>query len=186
MTSHDRRMKGPIPEFVTRYSSMESARRKHNLEGGPSADVAFDYDPPAVGLDQMPGNGETQSSASGLEGARCIDAVEALENPLLLCLGDADSSVGDSDRDLAVAGRCLDRNPPARRRVLHGVVKKVLEHLLQPARIAHNARQPWRAVHRKGNVFVSNFQPGCFHSGLDHLLNCHCAEFQLQLSGLGL
>src|SRR5438034_247326 len=77
MTSHDRRLKGPIPEFVTRYSSMESARRKHNLEGGPSADVAFDFDPPAVGLDQMPGNGETQSSPSGLAGARCIDAVEA-------------------------------------------------------------------------------------------------------------
>src|SRR6266566_506119 len=117
MTSHDRRLKGPIPEFVTRYSSMESAGWKHNLEGGPSADLAFDFYPAAVSLDQMPGNGETQPGPSRLAGAGCVYAVEALENPPLLCFGDADSGVGDSDRDLAVAGRCLDCNAPARRRV---------------------------------------------------------------------
>ena len=68
------------------------------------ADFAVDPDAAAVDLNEMLGDGETKAGAAGFARARGIDAIEALENPRLVGLGNADTGVGDRKNDVGVAG----------------------------------------------------------------------------------
>lgn len=74
---------------------------------------------------------ETEARAARLAGAGRVDAVEALEDALLVLVGDADALVGHGDLDELSAGRGHPAggyaHPGAGRGVVHGVLDEVAE-----------------------------------------------------------
>ena len=57
---------------------------------------------------------------------------ELFEDRFLVFLGDADAGVGDGDDHRAITQSCLDLDPPALRRELHGVGQKIDQESASP------------------------------------------------------
>ena len=74
-------------------------------------------------------------------------------------LRDADAVVGDGRDDLAVGDRHGDRDHPAVRAELHGVVEEVDEHLAEPRRVAADQRDDSRDVVLEGHALAVGEQP---------------------------
>lgn len=76
-------------------------------------------------------DGQPQTGSPGGAGAGGVDAVEALEDALLVLVGDADALVGDGDLDEVPAGRGhpphRDADPGAGRGVVDGVLHEVAQ-----------------------------------------------------------
>lgn len=70
--------------------------RQGEKERGAEADRAVDPDAPAVTLDEMAGDGETEPAPRST-GARLIDLVEPLKNALLVLGRDASPRIGDAE-----------------------------------------------------------------------------------------
>ncbi len=91
-------------------------------------------------LDEMLGDGEAKSGAAGFARARGIDAIKALENPRLVRLGNSDACVGNRENNVGVARLGIQRDAPARQRVLRGVIEQVLQDFGETAAIAGDVR----------------------------------------------
>src|SRR5690348_1865662 len=68
------------------------------------AHVAIDPQTAAMHLDEVLGDGQTETGAAGFAGARDIDAVEAFEDARLVGFGDTDAGIRDRKNDLGSAG----------------------------------------------------------------------------------
>ena len=80
----------------------------------PSPGVARHPDPPPVELDDLARQREAEAGALGAGRRGAPAALEGLEDPLALGLGDPDAGVGDRHLDLAVRDRAR-RSRPSRR-----------------------------------------------------------------------
>src|SRR5260370_17026383 len=100
-----------------------------------AADFTVDPDAAAMHLDDVLGDGETESGAAEFAGARGIHAVEAFENARLVGFGDADAGIRDGKYDFAIARLRTDDNLATRKRVLQAVFEHIL-HNLAPTRPA--------------------------------------------------
>lgn len=79
--------------------------RQPQGEGGALVLGAPHGDLPAVRGGHVLHDRQPQSRTAGGTGASGVDAVEALEDALLVLVGDADALVGDGDLDVLPAGR---------------------------------------------------------------------------------
>ena len=79
------------------------------------ARLAPDRDLSAVVSADVLDDGQSQSGTTGGPRTGGVDAVEALEDPRLLALGDALALVGDRDLDQLIRGTHADRHPGAGR-----------------------------------------------------------------------
>src|SRR6266851_2729471 len=108
--------------------------------------LAGDVEPPAMSVDDVLDDRQTQSGTSHRAGARRIDAVEALGETRQMFATNALAVIAHRDGDERWPGgpaidprRYFDRR--ALVTVFDSVVEKVLEHLRQLVRLAHNLRQ---------------------------------------------
>src|SRR5262245_30615672 len=81
------------------------ASRGRDAERGAAIDLAAHRDRAAMQLDQIRHQGETDARALVRAGARAFDAVETLEHPRLLVLGDTDARIADAELDATVRRR---------------------------------------------------------------------------------
>src|SRR5665647_1598341 len=102
-------------------------RRKAHGEGRAVARLAPDRDLSAVVGTDVLDNGQSQTGATRGSGPSGVDAVEPLENPRLLALGNALALVGDRDLDKLIRRTHADRYPGARRGVVDGVADEVAD-----------------------------------------------------------
>ena len=79
-----------------------------------------------MGLHDVAGDREAQAGAAGFAGTGGVYPVKALENSLLLCLGDSNTRVGNGDHDMAIRAGRRNVNFSAGGRILQGVVEKIL------------------------------------------------------------
>ena len=99
-----------------------------------------------VTLDDLGGDGEAETRAAGLAGARLVHAVEALENTAPVGLGNADAVVRNLHPDrfsLAAGG---DADMAAVGRIFDGVAKDVEHDLLDAPAVAHDEGQIFTVV----------------------------------------
>ena len=127
------------------------------------------------------------SSRLALAGARSVDLVEALEDPLLVRLRHADAVVGDREPDPIVERLPADPHLAAGMAVLHRVVGQVEERLAEPAGIGQARGSPVlgaRQAAARGTSRRSATGPmRATHVGHD-LLGVERLERQLRLARL--
>src|SRR6185369_2933830 len=92
----------------------------------------------AVQLDDMLDDGQAESGAPFLAASAGIDPVETLEESRNTGSGDARAGVTDRNADELILFNCLDRDVPALRRVLDGIVQQIDQHLLKPPLVSHD------------------------------------------------
>src|SRR5207247_9206279 len=87
-----------------------SGRRdgQRDRERGAAALLRIDPDPPAMLLDDVPGDRQSQPGPAATD-PDAVDLVEALEDPGLICLRDADAVILDGPGHVRVARP--DRHP---------------------------------------------------------------------------
>src|SRR6185369_10419727 len=100
--------------------------------------VVFRPDRAAVQLDDMLDDGQPESGAPFLAASAGIDPVETLEESRNTGSGDARAGVSDRNADELILFNCLDRDAPALRRVLDGIVQQIDQHLLKPPLVSHD------------------------------------------------
>src|SRR4029079_1234461 len=115
--------------------------RQLHAHGGADVDRALEPDPAAVALDDRLGDRQPEAGPGdgALERARAAE--EALEQLLLLVLGEADAGVLDLDQGNAVRRREAHLDAAARRRALERFRDEVVEHLREPRGIALQRRR---------------------------------------------
>src|SRR5579859_4485823 len=89
------------------------------------ARFAFEPDPSAVALDDGAGDREAQASALADSLGGGVGLVKTVEDCLVLCFGDADSGVADSDLDEAAANYGSDGNTSTVGREFHGIAEEI-------------------------------------------------------------
>src|SRR5665811_2197859 len=89
-------------------------RRQAHGEGRAVARLAPDRNLSAVVGTDVLDNGQSQAGATRGSGPGGVDAVEPLEDPRLLALGDALALVGHHDLDQLILRTHADRDPGAR------------------------------------------------------------------------
>ncbi len=89
---------------------------------------------------------EAEPRAARAARTRLVGAVEALEDPLLVALGDSDAAIGHGDLDDVVDG--LDTHPDVRslRRVRHGVGDQVAHRFAEHLGVAAHIQSPISAA----------------------------------------
>src|SRR5579859_2569220 len=113
-------------------------------------DSALNPEASTMGLHDMAGDGEAQAGAAGFAGTGGVYPVEALENSLLLCLGDSNTRVGDGDHDVAIRAGRRNLNFSAGGCVLQGVVQKILQDFLKSIGVPARRGQLLRQAHVEG------------------------------------
>ncbi len=110
------------------------------MERRAGAERAVDADTAAHGVDDAPGNCQTEARAVEPAGAADVALLELSEHPFLLLGRDADAGVADQEPDVVAARATLDQDADA---ALFGeldrVAGEVQQHLPQPRRIAQHA-----------------------------------------------
>ena len=86
---------------------------------------AFHTDLPAVGFDQLPGNGQPQTGPSCCSGSRFVDPIEALEDVGQVLRGNAFSSVPYADLYRSPLNRRRDGDFPAGGRVGQPIAQEI-------------------------------------------------------------
>ena len=76
-------------------------------------------------------DGKAQAGAAHLPGVAFVHAVEALENPALLRLRDADAGIGHGEAHGIIRLFHLDGDAAAGAVVFDGVVAEVIDHFVQ-------------------------------------------------------
>src|SRR5207245_11641857 len=98
--------------------------RNLNQDGRPASSSRFDANAPAIGGDQLAGNGEADAAASlpiRLLGAPCtIGPIEALEDVWQVLCRNPSAFVRNANLGGLRGRREADADAPARRRVLDG------------------------------------------------------------------
>src|ERR1700733_15749304 len=89
------------------------------------ADSALPPQPAAVGFDDVLGDRQTKPCAAGLARTRGIDAVETLEDPLLVGKRNTHACVAHGDHGLARTRSRADADTAALRRIMHRIVRRV-------------------------------------------------------------
>ena len=90
-----------------------------------------DLDPTAMGLDDMAGDGQPEARAAAAP-TGLVGLVEALEDPRLVGLRDADPVILDHHRDLLVRRPDPDDDLATVGAELHGIVEEIDHHLPEP------------------------------------------------------
>src|SRR6185436_11350925 len=124
------------------------AHRQPNQEFTPAPDAAaLHLDPAAVQLDQL--FRESQSDPETLLDPLCQSMAlgEHLEDAGHLIHGNPDPVVANAHECVAPLSYEADRDPPARVRVLHRVVKEVREDLSQTCQVAFDMNGLGRNLH---------------------------------------
>src|SRR5690606_30259317 len=111
-------------------------KRDLHVHGRPFSGLAFGQDPTAVGLDDLPGNGETEARAPGP--AVVSDLVILIDDVGGLLVRDPDPGIGHGDPE-RVAGRDLDADLPALGCELERIGEEVPEDLVpDEVRVDHH------------------------------------------------
>src|SRR5215510_12489193 len=114
-----------------------SGSREDDPKQRASALVALELDPPAIGYNCPPCDGQAQSDPTGIARPRVVHAIETLEYPLAVHRGNARPRLPHLDHRLA--RRCLRRRHADHAlvgRVFDGVVQKVGDAMTQDAGVA--------------------------------------------------
>src|SRR5204862_2384772 len=108
-----------------------AVRGERQLEGErrPDAGGRGDPDPAAHVLDELAADVEPEAGSADALLHERVDAVELLEDPLLLLPGDPEALVAHGEPRVAVVGVDPDLDVAAVRRVLRGVLDQVYQHL---------------------------------------------------------
>ena len=109
-----------------------------------------------MGLGDGAGDEESESCPR-LCRARHVHAAELLEDARLLVARNPRAGVADVDLNRAVPGCRRDANLAAFRRVLHGVLDEVAEHLPESRAVAADRRQPSANRRDDGHLLLSQF-----------------------------
>ena len=135
-------------------------------------------------LDEVADDGEAEAGAARLARARLVHAVEALEDPRQLRLGDAVAGVGNGQAHPRAFGPGAEQDMAVFRRVGRGVLDEIAQHVVQLGRIAaHHA-----GVRRDGNRDVltalldARLQVG--HDAAEQPLDRALGEFEGFLAGI--
>src|SRR5262249_55185416 len=102
-----------------------STLRKLEREATSPSQLALEDDAAAVGLDDVPHDGETETG--GAHVPTVGDLREALEDAVLLLGGDPGAAVPHGDDDAGLGGPSTQLDSPARRGVAQGVREEVGE-----------------------------------------------------------
>src|SRR3712207_5650779 len=151
------------------------AARQVDGEDRSLAQGALDGDPSAVALGHVPDYGETQARPAGRLGAGLVNAVEPLEDPGELPLGDADACVGYLDDDLGAFHPACYLDPAAGWGVIDGVVQEVGKHrgelrLVSADRVLGGLAE---APPLQGYVFSAGYPPHPREHGHQHAAHVH-------------
>src|SRR5215216_1411206 len=140
-------------EPVGQFSALSRARaRKLEVERGALAFLGLEPDAPTHPLDQLAADIEPEpGSADALRHVR-IQAVELLEDPGLVVVGNPHSFVDDPEHDRPVSRLQAELDPTAARRVLHGVVDEVHEDLASPVLVGGDRRHVVRSLDVEADV----------------------------------
>src|SRR6185436_1147192 len=111
-----------------RISSFATTHRDRERERGAHAHLALHPDPPAVQLDELPTQGQSQPGALDLL-VRRPHLAELLEHRLLILRGDAHPRIADRHLDHAVLSCGPDVNAPALRGELDGIRQQIEDDL---------------------------------------------------------
>src|ERR1022692_2385144 len=95
------------------------------------SDRAFHPDAPTVGFRNVPRDGKSQSRAANFARAPFVHAIETLEDAFLFRMRNTDSIVGHGEYNFGAVNHCARDDVSTRRRVLHRVIKQVLQHVAQ-------------------------------------------------------
>ena len=119
--------------------------RNFEPERGPFADDALDADIAAHQLDDVSADRQSQSGSTVFPGGRVIALFEAFEDPIKICLRDADPRIGDADANarlavfaIDVANLCDADDDVALLRELDGVADQIQYDLFEAARIGND------------------------------------------------
>src|SRR3954469_24452314 len=106
-------------------------------------------------LDHVPGDGEAATLPPGLAPtARAVDLVEALEQPRLGRLRDADPVIRDRGDEAIVVASDGHRDVTTVRAELDRVVEEVHEHLAEPLGVAANQRDVLVGIDDKADALA--------------------------------
>src|SRR4029079_2446434 len=131
------RARGPATAPGSAGPSSRSLRRRQvHAEDAPLADLALHGDRAPHRLDQVLDDREPEPGASALPGAPGVHPVQALEDPRQVLGLDPGAVVDDLEQDPAAPPLAGDPDRPVLLAVLDGVVDEVLDHLLDPHRVA--------------------------------------------------
>src|SRR5687767_10839048 len=86
---------------------------------------------------------EAQTRSAQLAAAPFVSAIETLEDAGQITLANSNTSVGNTDAHPIAGKRCPQGNHPARLRIFHRVVEKVVNDLLKPVLVR---LQKWQIV----------------------------------------
>src|SRR5262249_45217456 len=100
-------------------------RGEDEREGGPASELALELDPPAMGPHDVLDDRESQSRPLFLSRQTVVDAVELLEDALVLGLRDAAAVVLDGDANAPIGRGRADADAPGLAAVLVRVRQEV-------------------------------------------------------------
>ncbi len=135
-----------------------------------------------MGLDHGFTEVEAQPGSPGARGEGALRPVEALEDALLLLLGDADALVGDVDVYPILIGPAAHFDQSALRRIFDGVGEQVVQNLAQALGIAAHEGQVGGEVHREEVLLRLGAE--LLHFLLRQLVYPQVAELQLEGASL--
>src|SRR5262245_17323890 len=170
---------------MTRISSFAMAHRERECERRARADLALDPDPPAMELDELPGEGYSEPCALHL--LRCHpDLPELLEHRLLVFRGDAHPGVRHRDLRHAVHDAGADLDPAALGGELQGIRQEVQQYLLDLPLIAPDLAQALILRLVQGNAATPGAFPYQCQGIADGLRQIEVRQLQLHPPGLDL
>ena len=108
-----------------------------------------------VGTDVLD-DGQSQTGATSSSGAGGVDAVEPLEDPRLLTLGDTLTLVCDRNLDKLIRGTHTDRHPRAGSGVVDGVTDQVADGGREQVSVAEDLCAPRQRRHDLGATGTGN------------------------------
>src|SRR5438128_1197853 len=127
--------------------SLGSGGGEGEQEGGAVVEFALGADGASVGQHDVLGDGEAQAGASGFAGAGFVDAVEAFEEARDMFGGNAGAEILHVEFDAAEGGTRAQDDASAGAAVLHGIVDKVGEDLMNGFAVGQDGgERVWRSL----------------------------------------
>src|ERR1700722_6296453 len=124
-----------------------------------------------MGIDDMPGDRESQARATCLAGSCGIDAVETFKDALQVGLRNSDARVGDRENDVVAVGTRLDLNLSAGGCVLQRIVQQILQHFAKLCAISANGRRVFLQVDRNLQSSGSRVEARRLNAAIDEGLH---------------
>src|SRR6266403_2807998 len=103
---------------------------EQDTNGRAPTKLAFRFDAAAVQLRDVLDDGKAKAGAAQLAAARLVDPIKSLEDARQIFFANADSSVANTECNLAVVAVRVQADFGAGPRIFHGIIEQVVEDFL--------------------------------------------------------